>query len=124
MNEIYSLNKEKYLKNLKVICKLFCHRIPERTFKIRGKYFPVCARCTGLYLGVFLFFIYAYYSYVYYSLELTLFAFLMVVPTFFDGFTQLLGLRESNNTLRFVTGLFGGIGLLIIVVSIRLYLFS
>jgi uncharacterized membrane protein len=28
-----------------------CHQIPERSFYASGVQFPVCARCTGLYLG-------------------------------------------------------------------------
>jgi uncharacterized membrane protein len=30
---------------------LVCHQIPERSFHIGGAQLPVCARCTGLYLG-------------------------------------------------------------------------
>ncbi|MFP4321014.1 MAG: DUF2085 domain-containing protein [Anaerolineales bacterium] len=29
-----------------------CHRIPERTFEAFGRELPLCARCTGIYLGV------------------------------------------------------------------------
>ncbi|MCB9419113.1 MAG: DUF2085 domain-containing protein [Ardenticatenaceae bacterium] len=29
-----------------------CHRITERSFVINGRQFPLCARCTGMYLGV------------------------------------------------------------------------
>jgi uncharacterized membrane protein len=30
-----------------------CHRITERSFAIYGRQLPLCARCTGMYLGVF-----------------------------------------------------------------------
>jgi uncharacterized membrane protein len=46
----------------------------------------------------------------------------MVIPTTIDGFTQLFGLRESNNYLRFFSGLIGGVGLLIQVISFKLIL--
>ena len=124
MNKKFNLNKEKISNNLKVLSKLSCHQIPERSFNIRGRYFPICSRCTGLYLGVFLYLIFSYFNQVYYSIDLTILAILMVVPTFLDGFTQFLDLRESDNKLRFVTGFFGGIGLSIIVVSMKLYLLS
>ncbi len=29
-----------------------CHRIPERSFVIGGRHLPLCARCMGIYLGV------------------------------------------------------------------------
>ena len=30
----------------------FCHRIAERSFTIAGRQMPLCARCTGMYLGM------------------------------------------------------------------------
>ena len=39
----------------------------------------------------------------------------MIIPTFIDGVTQLFGLRQSNNILRFVTGLIAGVGLVILI---------
>ena len=36
-----------------------------------------------------------------------------MIPTAIDGFTQLFEFRESNNALRFITGLIGGLGLII-----------
>ncbi|MCA9968657.1 MAG: DUF2085 domain-containing protein [Anaerolineales bacterium] len=30
-----------------------CHRITERSFSINGRQLPLCARCSGMYLGVF-----------------------------------------------------------------------
>jgi uncharacterized membrane protein len=34
-----------------VVGAVVCHQIPERSFHFSGIQFPVCARCTGLYLG-------------------------------------------------------------------------
>lgn len=39
---------------------------------------------------------------------------ILIVPMGFDGTTQLLGMRLSNNKLRLVTGLIGGVGLVIL----------
>ena len=44
----------------------------------------------------------------------------MIIPAFIDGTTQLSGIRESNNILRFITGLIGGIGLAILVKAIKM----
>jgi uncharacterized membrane protein len=101
------------------VSNLICHRIPERTFNIHGIYFPVCARCTGFYLGAFSYFIYAYFFYIDYTIYLVSLGILMMIPTFLDGFTQLGGSRMSNNTLRLLTGLLGGVGLAIVVKAIK-----
>lgn len=45
----------------------------------------------------------------------------MLIPTFIDGFSQFLSIRESNNSLRFFTGIIGGIGLGIIIKAIKWY---
>jgi uncharacterized membrane protein len=98
---------------------LICHRIPERTFKIRGHYFPVCSRCTGFYFGAFSYFIYTYLFYVNYTTYLIIFAVLIMIPAFLDGFTQLIGLRKSQNLLRFSTGIIAGIGLAILLKALK-----
>lgn len=107
-------------KYLQVIYKIpICHRLPDRTFKIRGHYFPVCARCTGFYLAAFSYFIFAYFFYVQYTVPLIFFAFIMLIPAVLDGSTQLFKLRESNNILRLFTGLIGGIGLAIFFKALK-----
>jgi uncharacterized membrane protein len=32
-------------------CSAICHQRPERSFQLFGHQMPVCARCTGIYLG-------------------------------------------------------------------------
>ena len=116
-------NKESSNKSetayLQVLTHFICHRIPERTFNIRGHYFPVCSRCTGFYIAGFSYFIYVYFIYVQYTATLIVLAILMLIPTFLDGFTQLIGSRKSNNMLRLFTGLMGGVGLAILVKTLK-----
>lgn len=100
------------------ITKYMCHRRPDRTFSYKGHYFPVCARCTGFYTGLILFVIYNILNHVDLSFNLFLISLILMIPAFIDGFTQYLGLRESFNTLRFVTGVIGGIGLIIAITFI------
>ena len=72
-----------------------CHKLPDRSFFYHGKQFPVCARCTGVFigeiLGVALFKI-AEIS----NLTAILFCLIMFVEYKFQ--------RESNNLRRLVTG--------------------
>lgn len=105
------------------ILNLICHRKPERSFHYKNHQFPVCARCTGFYITLFAYFIYAYFHYVHYNFTLILFAVILLVPAAVDGFTQLIGKRESNNTLRLITGLMGGLSLGIIVKAVKWFIF-
>lgn len=93
--------------------KYLCHQRPDRSFFFRGHQFPLCARCTGLVIGTLVYCIYSYLFPVYYTYELFYFGILIQLPYIIDGLTQLFEFRESNNTLRFVTGFIGAIGLVI-----------
>lgn len=82
-----------------------CHRIPERSFFIKGKQFPICARCTGILIGYFLGIVYLLLVSKYnLLLELSL-----MVPIAIDGTGQYLGYWTSNNRRRFLTGILAGI---------------
>lgn len=120
MDIIHSIkNESSVISTLRFFSQFICHRIPERTFKIRGYYFPVCSRCTGIYLGAFSYFIYAFFFYIDYNLFIILSALFMVTPTTIDGLTQLFSSRESSNILRFATGLFAGIGFAILLKAFK-----
>jgi len=100
---------------------LFCHGIPERCFTIRGHTFPICARCTGLVIGVAAGFIMPAASFLPSIVAIGL-ASLLVGPLLVDGLTQLAGLRHSTNSLRILTGAIGGLGLAFAAQALRLVL--
>lgn len=83
-----------------------CHKLPERSFFFKGKQFPVCARCTGIYVGYFIFFP----MFFFYSVNV-IWCLLAIFPTVLDGLTQAYCNRESTNYLRFFTGIMAGFGL-------------
>lgn len=85
-----------------------CHRKPERSFHIKNHQFPVCARCTGFYTGLLAYIIINNF----YNIDSLLFSLILILPTTIDGLTQYFGPRESTNPIRFITGFFGGIGLI------------
>ncbi len=105
------------------VLSLICHRMPERSFFIKGHQFPVCARCTGFYITLMLYFIYTYFFFVEYTPILIVLAILFLIPSFSDGLTQLLTNRQSNNKLRFFTGLMGGLGLGILIKALKYFIF-
>jgi uncharacterized membrane protein len=81
-----------------------CHGIPHRCLVLFGTRMPICARCVGIYLGLF-FGIAAFLVMPWMSERfLRVAAAAAAVAMFLDGFTQLLRLRESTNTLRLATG--------------------
>lgn len=105
------------------ILNIICHRKPERSFFINGHQFPVCARCTGFYISLIAYFTYTYYFFVDYNIQLLLTATVLLTPAAIDGLTQLLEYRESNNTIRFLTGLLGGLGLGILIKSLKYFIY-
>lgn len=83
-----------------------CHQMPERSFFCRGRQFPVCARCTGVWLGQLT----GMGTGMFFPLSadwVTFFWFLM----FLDWFLQRMKLLPSTNPRRLVTGLLCGYGL-------------
>lgn len=89
-----------------------CHHRPDRSFFWRGKPFPVCARCTGLYAG------YAAGAVLFWWLPADLRWGLLALPLAVDGYTQYRGWRTSTNTLRFLTGFPAGIGVVLFSFSL------
>lgn len=91
------------------ICKYLCHQKPERSFFYKEKQFPVCSRCTGIVIGATAGFVLASLT------QPNLIFVLGFIPLIIDGTTQYYGLRTSNNTLRFVTGLLCGFSIPFVV---------
>ena len=103
------------------ISKFICHQKPERSFKYKDKYFPVCARCTGFYLGILISFPIIFFTLKYLEgVDLFILGIILLIPMFIDGTTQFFKLRESNNFLRLITGLIGGFAISILLFKIIL----
>ena len=92
--------------------RYICHQRPERCFSISGKPMSICSRCLGFYLGLvvglFLPIVIAKIMLIDGN-TLLLIMLISLIPMALDGLTQLLGLRHSNNTLRFITGFLAGV---------------
>lgn len=107
-----------------------CHRIPERSFVLGDRYFPLCARCTGTFLGAVLGFATMLVLRRQRASRLPPGSVLGVLVVFvglwgFDGLNSYMTLfpngphlYEPRNWLRMTTGLLNGLALVIFVLPI------
>ncbi|MEI7988133.1 MAG: DUF2085 domain-containing protein [Chloroflexota bacterium] len=97
-----------------------CHRISERSLSIAGRQMPMCARCTGMYLGAMIGLIYQFLRRPKHGrlpshniiLFMGILAFIWGVDgvnSYFHLFPSFNGIYEPNNVLRLLTG--SGIGI-------------
>jgi len=81
-----------------------CHQLPSRSIYLSGYPMAVCARCFGIYLGLAV----AALAYPLLSkrgIGIPVWvAPVAAIPIALDGVSQLIGLRESFNALRLLTG--------------------
>jgi len=90
---------------------LLCHGLAKRSFKFSGEKMLVCSRCFGVYAGFLVTSATLFLLYGAFNADVSFFlaALLFLAPMALDGATQLVGKRESTNTIRFVTGYLGGL---------------
>ncbi len=90
-----------------------CHGLPSRTLTVGGRYLPVCARCAGIYLGIAATYVVliarrGFKVNALPPLGAALAVAAMLLPMAVDGLSSYAGLRETTNTVRFLTGLVAG----------------
>lgn len=83
-----------------------CHCKPERSFHVKGVQFPLCARCTGVLVGMILFLVCLPLG----AAPLWVLG-LLALPLVIDGTIQQRTSYESTNPRRFVTGVLFGYAL-------------
>jgi len=84
-----------------------CHQMVERSFHIKGRKLPICARCTGVLIGQVTS---LFMGLIFKPLSASS-SFVMFVSMGVDWGMQEIGLKESTNRRRFLTGILGGYGL-------------
>lgn len=87
-----------------------CHQRPDRSFFIGGYQFPVCARCAGVFLGQAA----AVVMLILRKRIPPAVAAVLLLTMGADWFVQRIGLRESTNLRRLITGIMGGVGVVFI----------
>ena len=108
------MNEQQWVKLMELGSKLGCHQMPERSFFYKNYQFPVCARCTGVLLATCV----AVMVFIKKRVS-KIVCFIMSGVMLTDWMSQYLGIKESTNVRRFVTGLVGGFG----YTTLHLYLY-
>ena len=106
-----------------------CHQIPSHSFEVMGIQFPLCARCSGLYLGSFIGLVYYFTqgrkkAFPKKGFSLLLLILFLVwagdgVNSFITNFLNKTFLYETTNTTRLVTGF--GMGLVMSTALMTLF---
>ena len=93
----------------RVLFRMMCHGRVERCLELFGVPMPVCARCTGIYLGLLAALFAIRLIPLLRERVMRIVAMIGIIPLALDGLTQLTGLRESVNPLRIATGVIAGL---------------
>ena len=93
----------------RLLFRMMCHGKVERSLELFGVPMPICARCTGIYVGLLTGLLAFWLIPILSEKVMRMTAFAALLPLAIDGLTQATGLRESTNGLRIATGLVAGL---------------
>ena len=92
----------------RLLFRVLCHGIERRCFDLWNTPMPICARCSGIYIGMLAgIAIFTVLPRISERVARWALGF-AIIPMAIDGLTQLALLRESTNLLRLETGLVAG----------------
>ncbi|MBW3670902.1 MAG: DUF2085 domain-containing protein [Acidobacteria bacterium] len=93
---------------------MICHGQLDRAFEIMGVAMPLCARCTGIYVGIALA---AAVLFIHFpesrTRVISALGIVLAAPMLIDGALQILGVWSTGNIARAATGLGFGTGLVL-----------
>lgn len=100
------------------IGSLVCHQLTERTIFIDGILLPMCARDTGIYLGIFIALAFLvvrgkFKADTVPSTGISVFLAILMIPMMVDAVTSYASIRQTDNIIRLVTGIFFGMSLVL-----------
>lgn len=99
------ISDKEWIKLMEIGGTLGCHQMPERSFFIKGYQFPVCARCAGVIISAIIATIVFFKKKLSIKLSIALSSVMLI-----DWGIQYLGIKQSTNKRRLITGLIGGFG--------------
>ncbi|WHZ02272.1 DUF2085 domain-containing protein [Neobacillus sp. YX16] len=90
--------------------RAICHQLEDRSLQVSGNALTVCARDTGIYIGVFSTLIYLQFtkrkqSITIPSIKVSFVLLMFLFPLMIDGLGSYTHLFDSNNPRRLVTGI-------------------
>jgi uncharacterized membrane protein len=94
-----------------------CHQLPEHSFKISSFTFPVCARCTGIYLGVFIGAIFSFFPRTTKIFKSRHIFAIFLSPILVDVITTKIHLCPYSLWIAFITGIIFGVSIFPIIVT-------
>ncbi len=106
----------------KHIFQFFCHQIPGRSLQYGGESFPLCFRCSGIYLGIFIshltILLSGRFNKISPNRKTGLLLILLEIPLAVDGLGDSFNLWNSSGEVRMITGLLLGIFISLTLISI------
>jgi len=118
-----------FTKKGRLLRLLLSHHSPSRLdrclrIQIGGNIVYVCARCTGIFAGLFSAFLVLSLvpKLIFLSEESVVLGSLFILPVYIDWATQSTGTRESNNRLRILTGFIAGYGMSLLLLLMGTFL--
>lgn len=104
-------------QSLRIPFRALCHGIASHSLTLAGTPMPLCARCSGIYLGMLAGIATARFIRPAIVRMTKSSVIVFALPMLIDGGTQALGIRTSTNELRLVTGLLAGFAFLLFVMQ-------
>ena len=86
-----------------------CHQKAERSLFLNENQMPFCSRCTAIWIGIPIGLLFLLYFRFIPDKKLIYLIIISVMPIGIDGVGQMIGLWESTNLIRFLTGSLAGI---------------
>jgi uncharacterized membrane protein len=109
-----------FMSDIANIFSFLCHQSVERSPHFHGEVFPLCFRCSGIYLGIFSTYLSLLISGKYLrapsSIKEILFLSVLFLPLMIDGAANALSIWNSASVVRAITGLSAGIFLATVLI--------